>query len=73
MKRLFLSIIALMFSIGLWAQETTQTVSYLSPVYNTEGVATSGINEWETGSVEATVVESSLNDVVVWGATGQTT
>ena len=73
MRKLFLSIIALMFSIGLWAQETTQTVSYLYPVYNTTDDPTSGIKEWKTGSVEATVVESSLDDVVVWGTTGQTT
>ena len=55
MRKLFLSIIALMFSIGLWAQET-QTVSYLYPVYNTPDDPKSGIKEWKTDTVEATKI-----------------
>lgn len=56
--------------MGLWAE--TQTVSYLYPVYNTDGVPTSGIKEWQTGVVEATVVEASSSSVY-WGQYGKST
>ena len=68
-KILFLSL-ALMLSVGLWAE--TQTVSYRYPVYKTDGVATSGIKEWKTDEVTATVVTSSA-DVANWGTAGNTT
>lgn len=54
MRKLFLLFIALTLNAALWAQ--TQTVSYLYPEYNTEGDATSGIKEWQTDEVDATVI-----------------
>lgn len=54
MRKLFFLFIALAFNAALWAQ--TQTVSYLYPEYNTEGDATSGIKEWQTDEVDATVI-----------------
>ena len=42
----------------MWAQ--TQMVSYLSPVYNTIDDPTSGIKEWQSISVEATVVTNTI-------------
>ncbi len=46
---------------------TTQVVSYYYPVYNTDGVAASGIKEWKTASIEATKVTSS-NSRITWNA-----
>ncbi len=46
---------------------TTQVVSYYYPVYNTDGVAASGIKEWKKASVEATKVKSS-NSRITWNA-----
>ena len=64
MKRLLLLFAAiLMASTGLWAE----TVDYLYPVYNTDGVPTSGIKEWKTASVDATVVENA-SEQVTWTA-----
>lgn len=62
MKKLLLSIIALTLSAGMWAQTQTQTqrVSYLYPVYNTPDDPKSGIKEWKEGSVEATVIASTV-------------
>ncbi len=54
-----------MASTGLWAE--TQNVSYLYPVYNTDGDATSRIKEWKTASVDATVVENA-SEPVTWTA-----
>ena len=69
MKRLLLLFAAvLMASTGMWAE----TVDYLYPVYNTDGVPTSGIKEWKTGSVDATVVEDAATPVT-WGTAGETT
>ena len=66
MKKLLLLFAAIMMaSTGLWAE--TQNVSYLYPVYNTDGVPTSGIKEWKTGSVEATVV-TDASEQVTWNA-----
>ena len=71
MKRLLLLFAAiLMASTGLWAE--TQNVSYLYPVYNTDGVPTSGIKEWKTASVEATIVEDD-DTPVTWGTAGTET
>ena len=64
MRKLFL-FIALTLSAGLWA--TTQIVSYRYPVYNTTNNPYSGIKEWKTKSVEATVVENSSSQVT-WNA-----
>lgn len=58
MKKLLLSILTLTLSAGLWAQEK-KTVSYLYPVYNTPDEPASGIKEWQTGSVEATVITTT--------------
>lgn len=67
MKRLLILFAAiLMASTGLWAQET-QNVSYLYPVYNIDGVPTSGIKEWKTASVDATVV-TDASEPVSWNA-----
>ena len=69
MKKLLLLFAAvLMASTGMWAE----TVDYLYPVYNTDGVPTSGIKEWKTASVDATVVEDAATPVT-WGAAGETT
>ena len=55
MKKLFLLFAAIvMTSTGLWADQ--KTVSYLYPVYNTDGVPTSGIKEWKKAEVTATVL-----------------
>ncbi len=43
-----------MASTGLWAEKIN--VSYLYPVYNTEGVPASGIKEWKTANAEADVL-----------------
>ena len=64
MKRLLLLFAAiLMASAGLWAE----TVDYLYPVYNTDGVPTSGIKKWQTGSVNAIVV-TDASEPVTWTA-----
>ena len=64
MKRLLLLFAAiLMASTGMWAE----TVDYLYPVYNTDGVPTSGIKEWKTASVNATVV-TDASEPVTWTA-----
>ena len=69
MKRLLLLFAAiLMASTGLWAE----TVDYLYPVYNTADDPTSGIKEWKTASVDATVVEDA-DAPVTWGTAGETT
>ena len=69
MKRLLLLFAAiLMASTGMWAE----TVDYLYPVYNTDGVPTSGIKEWKTGSVDATVVTDAATPVT-WGTAGTET
>ena len=69
MKKLLLLFAAiLMASTGMWAE----TVDYLYPVYNTDGVPTSGIKEWKTASVDATVVEDAATPVT-WGTAGETT
>ena len=69
MKKLLLLFAAvLMASTGMWAE----TVDYLYPVYNTDGVPTSGIKEWKTASVDATVVEDA-DEPVTWGTAGETT
>lgn len=66
MKKLLLLFAAIMMaSTGLWAE--TQNVSYLYPVYNTDGVPTSGIKEWKTASVDATVV-TDASEQVTWTA-----
>ena len=66
MKKLLLLFAAiLMASTGLWAE--TQNVSYLYPVYNTADDPTSGIKEWKTASVDATVVENA-SEQVTWNA-----
>ena len=70
-KFLLLFAAILMASTGMWAQET-QNVSYLYPVYNTEGDPASGIIEWKTASVDATVVQGS-DSTVVLGAAGTET
>ena len=57
-----------MASTGMWAE----TVDYLYPVYNTDGVPTSGIKEWKTGSVDATVVTDAATPVT-WGTAGTET
>ncbi|MBQ0114325.1 MAG: DUF1542 domain-containing protein [Bacteroidales bacterium] len=58
MKRVILLFAAIMMaSTGLWAE--TQNVSYLYPVYNTEGDPTSGIKEWKTTGINATVLTGS--------------
>ena len=67
-KFLLLFAAILMASAGLWAE----TVNYLYPVYNTDGVPTSGIKEWKTASVDATVVEDD-DTPVTWGTAGETT
>ena len=54
----------------MWAE--TQNVSYSYPVYNTDGVPTSGIKEWKTASVDATVVTDAATPVT-WGTAGETT
>ena len=69
MKKL-LSFALLTLSVGLWAE--TAKVSYVYPVYNTEGDPVSGIKEWKTGEVEATIVESAT-EYVKWGIYGKTT
>ena len=66
MKKLLLLFATLTLCAGLWAQET-QNVSYLYPVYNTANDPTSGIKEWKSDEVEATVVKDS-EDVVTWKA-----
>ena len=64
MKRLLILFAAiLMASTGLWAE----TVDYLYPVYNTDGVPTSGIKEWKTASVDAIVV-TDASEPVTWNA-----
>ena len=64
MKKVLLLFAAiLMASTGMWAE----TVDYLYPVYNTDGVPTSGIKEWKTASVDATVV-ADASDPVTWNA-----
>ena len=68
MRKLFLFFAALTLSVGMWAE--TRTVSYDYPVYNTPDDPKSGIASWQTGSVEATVVEPS-DEVVYWGEEGQ--
>ena len=71
MKKLILLFAAiLMASTGLWAQ--TKNVTYRYPVYYSEGDAASGIKEWKTASVDATVVTNS-EEPVTWGADGTTT
>ena len=68
MKKLILLFAAiLMASTGLWAE--TQNVSYSYPVYNTADDPTSGIREWKTASVEATVV-TDASEPVTWGTAG---
>ena len=52
-----------MASTGLWAE----TVDYLYPVYNTDDDPTSGIKEWKTASVDATVV-TDASEQVTWNA-----
>ncbi len=61
MKKLTILFALLTLSMGLWA--TTRKVSYRYPVY-IDNDATKGIQEWKTGEVEATVVESAP-----WGVT----
>ena len=68
MKKLLLLAAIMMASTGMWAE----TVDYLYPVYNTDGVPTSGIKEWKTASVEATVVEDAATPVT-WGTAGTET
>ena len=70
MRKLSLFFALLTLSAGLWAE--TQKVSYLYPEYNTPNDPKSGIKEWKTGEVEATVVEAS-SSVVYWGEHSQTT
>lgn len=50
---------------ALWSQ--TQEVSHLYPVYNTDGVATSGIKEWKTTTADATIV-TDASEAVTWNA-----
>lgn len=50
---------------ALWSQ--TQEVSHLYPVYNTDGVATSGIKEWKTTTADATIV-ADASEAVTWNA-----
>ncbi|MCQ2325175.1 MAG: hypothetical protein MJZ58_03170 [Paludibacteraceae bacterium] len=54
-KKLFSLFAALTLSVGLWAE----TVSYLYPVYNTDGDPASGIKEWQSTTVDATEITSS--------------
>ena len=69
MKKLLLLFAAIVTaSTGMWAE----TVDYLYPVYNTDGVPTSGIKDWKTASVDATVVENA-SEQVTWGTAGETT
>ncbi len=68
MRKLFSLFTVLTLSVGLWAE----TVEYLYPVYNTNGDAKSGIKEWKTDEVEATIVTSS-DEAVTWGTAGQNT
>ena len=69
MKKVLLLFAAiLMASTGMWAE----TVDYLYPVYNTADDPTSGIKEWKTASVDATVVEDA-DAPVTWGTAGETT
>ena len=69
MKKLLLLFAAiLMASTGMWAE----TVDYLYPVYNTADDPTSGIKEWRTGSVDATVVTDAATPVT-WGTAGTET
>lgn len=68
MKKILFIIAALTLSAGLWAE--TLTVSYDYPVYNTPNDPKSGIASWQTGSVDATVVENATEQVT-WGTEGQ--
>ena len=69
MKKLLLLFAAIVtVSTGMWAE----TVDYLYPVYNTDGVPTSGIKDWKTASVDATVVENA-SEQVTWGTAGTAT
>ena len=71
MKKLILLFAAiLMASTGLWAE--TQNVSYRYPVYNTDGDPASGIREWKTASVDATIVTRATTPVT-WGTVGTAT
>ena len=71
MKKLLLLFAAILTAgTGLWAE--TQNVSYRYPVYNTDGVPSSGIKEWKTASVDAAVV-SNADAPVTWGAAGTAT
>ena len=63
MKKLLLLAAIMMASTGMWAE----TVDYLYPVYNADGVPTSGIKEWKTASVDATVV-TDASEPVTWTA-----
>ena len=64
MKKLILLFAAiLMASTGLWAQ--TKNVTYRYPVYYSEGDAASGIKEWKTARVDATLVQGSESTAVL--------
>ncbi len=64
MKKLLLLFAAIMMaSTGLWAQ--TKNVTYRYPVYYTEGDAASGIKEWKTTRVDATLVQGSESTAVL--------
>lgn len=64
MRKLFMFIAALTLSAGLWAE--TRTVSYDYPVYNTPDDPKRGIASWQTGEVEATVLEN-ITETTWWG------
>ena len=65
MKKLILLFAAIMMaSTTLWAE--TKNVSYRYPVYNTDGVPTSGIKEWKTAECTAIVLTSSSDKVTLY-------
>ena len=71
MKKVLLFFAVLMMaSTGMWAE--TQNVSYSYPVYDTADDPTSGIKEWKTASVDATVV-TDASEPVTWGTAGTAT
>lgn len=63
-KKLLLFAAIMMVSTGLWAQ-VQQNVSYRYPVYNTDGVPTSGIKEWKTAEIKAVVLSGSSSQVTL--------
>lgn len=63
-KKLLLFVAIMMVSTGLWAQ-VQQNVSYRYPVYNTDGVPTSGIKEWKTAEIKAVVLSGSSSQVTL--------